>query len=284
MKYKFLLLTIFFPFRLSVSLPFKMAGSYFLAVGVAIIMLSGCAGTRQITNNDTMDLYLLVGQSNMAGRGTPDAASKEVNPQILMLEKAGNWVPATDPMHFDKPEAIGVGPGLSFAQEMLKQNPKRKIGLIPCAVGGSPIKVWEKGVYYDATKVYPYDDAIRRAKLAQQSGTLKGIIWHQGESDSSPEGAKIYLQKLTAVISNFRTDLGAPNVPFVAGELGYYRDNYKLINTELKKLPQLVPNTAVATAEDLVHKGDNTHFDTPSTRILGKRLAAAFIRLQKSGK
>nr|WP_121273230.1 sialate O-acetylesterase [Pedobacter schmidteae] len=224
-------------------------------------------------------LYLLVGQSNMAGRGLVDSLSKQVNPQILMLNKSGEWVPATDPLHFDRPPIVGVGPGLNFATQMLGKNKKIKIGLIPCAVGGSPIKAWKAGEEF--LKDHPYDDALKRAKIAMQYGVIKGIIWHQGESDSNVEKSKLYLGLLKNLIADLRKDLGAADLPFVAGELGYYKENYKLINHVLKDLPAEVPYTGVATAEGLVHKGDGTHLDTPSARELGKRFAQAMLKIQK---
>ncbi|WP_164891001.1 sialate O-acetylesterase [Botryobacter ruber] len=224
-------------------------------------------------------VYLLIGQSNMAGRGQLDAVSKEVHPQVLMLDQGNNWVPATDPVHYDKPAAAGVGPGISFAREMLGNDKKTKIGLIPCALGGSPIKVWEPGAVY-LKEFHPYDDAIRRARLAMQQGVLKGIIWHQGESDNDSARATVYLDKLTTLINRLRTDLQQPDLPFVAGEIGYF-NKVNHINAIIHQLPQRVPTTAVVSARDLTDKGDRLHFDAPSARELGKRYAAAIQELQR---
>ncbi len=137
------------------------------------------------------------------------------------------------------------------------------IGLIPCAVGGSGIDYWKEGAYYPATKTNPYDDAIVRAKKAMQKGTLRGIIWHQGEADGNPEGCLVYEKKLKAVITTFRTDLGMPNLPFVAGQLPgfqiYKQDStghpavntYKIkINEAVADLKKTVPNYGFVTAED----------------------------------
>jgi hypothetical protein len=215
----------------------------------------------------------------MAGRGVPDAESKQQNPQILMLDSNNRWVPATDPVHFDKPAIIGVGPAISFAKEMLGNNKKIKIGLIPCAVGGSPISVWEPGVFY-APNFHPYDDAMKRVALAMQQGVLKGILWHQGESDNDSVHAPLYLEKLKALINRLRNELHQPDVPFVAGEIGYFiKDDF--INKVIHQLPQQVPNTAVVSAKDLTDKGDHLHFDTPSARELGKRYANAMKNLQE---
>ena len=122
----------------------------------------------------------------MAGCGRIDSLSKIENPDILMFTKIMKWVHAVDPVHFDKPVA-GVGPGIAFAQNMLieNKNKKVKIGLIPCAVGGTSVNVWQRGGYDKVTKTYPYDDAIKRVMTAAKDGIVKGIIWHQGESDNS---------------------------------------------------------------------------------------------------
>lgn len=226
------------------------------------------------------ELYILAGQSNMAGRGyITDAYKTAGNEKIFMLTKDGKWVQAKHPVHFDKPTAA-VGPGLAFGIEMLKAKPNVKIGLIPTAVGGSPIESWLPGALDAATQTHPYDDAVERIKLAMQSGAIKGIIWHQGESNSNrPQQVKAYLEQLKELIGRFRKLVGNDNLPFVAGELGRYRP-FGNINDEINKLPATVPFTAVATTENLVHRGDTLHFDSPSADELGKRYAAKMLMLQ----
>ncbi len=88
----------------------------FYTICLLIISMMSQAQEKSDTN---FHLYLLIGQSNMAGRGVVDAESKQQDPQILMLDSNNRWLPATDPVHFDKPEIAGVGPALSFAKEML---------------------------------------------------------------------------------------------------------------------------------------------------------------------
>lgn len=226
-----------------------------------------------------LELYLLIGQSNMAGRGPVDAASKQVNPRILMLDSTNHWVPATDPVHFDKPKAVGVGPGISFAQAMLSEaKSQQAIGLIPCALGGSPLKVWQPGAVY-LKKFHPYEDALSRARLAMQQGTLKGILWHQGESDNDSLHAATYVARLTVLINRLRTDLQLSALPFVAGEIGYF-NKADYLNKVIGQLPQQVPATAVVSASGLTDKGDKLHFDTASARELGRRYAQAMQQLQ----
>jgi len=231
------------------------------------------------------DLYILIGQSNMAGRGviTPEIAD-ETNDHVFMFTKDKQWLIAKHPLHFDKPASVGVGPGLSFGIAIAKAYPGHNIGLIPCAVGGTAIEYWLPGAYDPATKTHPYDDAVERITAAMKFGTIKGVIWHQGESNSSPEKIKGYLDKLADLIKRVRTVTHNPNLPFVVGELGRYRPVYASINTILPQLLPMVPNTALATSENLVHKGDTTHFDGSSAQELGRRYATQMLKLQSATK
>jgi hypothetical protein len=248
-----------------------------------IAVLLTCLGHAFAQNRPDPDfeLYILIGQSNMAGRGviTPEF-EKETHPMVFMLAKDNTWVPAKHPLHFDKPKAAGVGPGLAFGIDMAAANTNVKIGLIPCAVGGTPIEHWKPGAADEATQTHPYDDALLRIKAAMKSGVVKGVIWHQGEGNSSEQEAKLYLRQLKALVKRIRKEVGNPELPFVVGELGRYREKYALINTELARVPSLIPFSGLATSEDLVDKGDGTHFDGPSATLLGHRFAKKMLELQ----
>ncbi|WP_372796140.1 sialate O-acetylesterase [Pontiella sp.] len=233
--------------------------------------------------NKPMDLYLLIGQSNMAGRGEVEKQDLKAHPQVFTLNKANEWVPAVDPIHFDKAIA-GVGPGRAFGIAMAEQDPKVKIGLIPCAVGGTSITYWVPGAEHSKTKTHPYDDMLVRLKVAQQSGTLKGIIWHQGEADNKRRSK--YMERLTELIERLRTEAGDPELPFVAGLLEMDdRDGKepRAINAVIAKLPDVVAHTAVASSEGLVTK-DGTHFESASAREMGRRFAEKMIELQAAKK
>ena len=244
-----------------------------ISAWLLFFVLTGSAQSSGKPDPD-FHVYLLAGQSNMAGRAPLDSLSKEIDPRVFMLDKNNNWVPATDPVHFDKPGVAGVGPAISFAKAMIAGNKNIKIGLVPCAWGGSPIRVWEPDSVY-LTVAHPYDDAIARVKIAMQQGVLKGILWHQGESDNNPTAAAVYMDKLKILISRFRNDLHIPNLPFVAGEVGYFNKGVPIINNVINQLPQQVNNAAVVSAAGLTDKGDKTHFDTASARELGRRYARA---------
>ncbi|VGO11764.1 Carbohydrate acetyl esterase/feruloyl esterase [Pontiella desulfatans] len=228
----------------------------------------------------TMDLYLLIGQSNMAGRGKVEEQDRKPHPQVFTLNKEKAWVPAVDPIHFDKSIA-GVGPGRAFGIAMAEHDPEARIGLVPCAVGGTSITAWVPGVEHAKSKKHLYDDMLARLKVAQESGTVKGILWHQGESDGKRTSQ--YMERLAALIAALREELGNPGLPFVAGLVEMDdRDGKepRAINGILLKLPEVVPNTAVASSEGLTTQ-DGTHFDSASQRELGKRFAEKMIELQE---
>lgn len=249
------------------------------------VTVFAAAEDAPLPSKDKFHLFLLVGQSNMAGRGVVEAQDTAVNPRVLMLSKEGKWVPAVDPMHFDKPSA-GVGLGKTFGQIIAEANPGVTIGLIPCAVGGSPIETWKPGVFYPATKSHPWDDMVKRVELALPAGTLKGILWHQGESDSTVELAPGYAAKQSDLVKRLRELVKAPEVPFIAGQMGVFdgvpwTPEKKVVDQAQRDLPKEVPHTAFVTAEGLNHKGDKVHFDAAAYRELGKRYAAAFLKMTK---
>jgi len=227
--------------------------------------------------DSSFHIFLLIGQSNMAGRAPLDSLSNVTSPDILMLNKNNQWVPAKDPLHFDKPRIAAVGPGLSFARKMLANAPKGiKIGLIPCAWGGSPIRVWQPDSIY--LNHHPFDEAIQRTKVAMQKGVLTGILWHQGEADNNSVKAAAYMKQLQTLVSRLRAEFDNQKLPFVAGEVGYFK-NKNFINPVLDSITAVIPYTGIASAKGLKDKGDKTHFNTASARELGKRYAEIMLQL-----
>lgn len=252
---------------------------------VPLIVLLTCLGLRLAPAEGpdaNFHLYLLIGQSNMAGRGKLDEDSRKVHPRVVMLTKDLRWVPATEPLHFDKPGIAGVGPGLTFGQHMAEANPQVRIGLVPSAVGGTSIKAWVPAVEDAVTKTHPYDDMLERIRAATRAGVLKGVLWHQGESDRGD--ARHYGQRLRDLIERLRRDLGAPDVPFLAGELTAFEPSRakatSSLNDAIRGLTGTVKHYDCVSAEGLQHGGDLTHYDAESARTLGRRFAEKMIGLQ----
>lgn len=220
-----------------------------------------------------LDLFLLIGQSNMAGRGVPEAEDQTPHPRVWTLTSANEWAPARDPLHFDKPKVAGVGPGLSFGKALADRNADVHIGLIPCAVGGTSIDQWKKGgQIYQAT--------MKRASIAMVHGRLKAILWHQGEAEDDAALIAAYPAKLAQLIADLRQDLGAPELPVIVAELGAFRSNAVPFNKMIAQVPRDISKTACVTAADLA--GHAGHFVAASQRQLGRRYATAYIELTEN--
>jgi len=239
-----------------------------------------------------LDLWLLCGQSNMKGRGFMPEDPKN-DPRIVMMHKMDDqWYLARHPLHltgdaktFQGNDNAGVGPGLAFAEVLAEQDKTAAIGLVPCAVGGSTIKLWLKGAKL-------YEDALRRAKLALQTTTpvkarLRGILWLQGEANANAGELPMHTERLRIMIEAFRTDLEQPDLPFIACTIGEMQpeprlSDLKSMNDIQLALPKTVPHTACVDARDLkTHIGDSVHFDTAAQNEIGKRFAAKLAEMQK---
>ena len=160
--------------------------------------------------------YLLIGQSNMAGRGTIGDVPPIQNKNCLML-RCGRWQKMSEPINpdrsiFEGSPRSGICLGASFADEVAKATGGR-VGLIPCADGGTKLSQWMPGEVL-------YDHAVMMTKLAMRTSRLCGILWHQGESDClHGEQVRTYPERFIEMITSMRRDLGVGDIPVVIGEL-----------------------------------------------------------------
>ena len=223
-----------------------------------------------------MKSVLLIGQSNMAGRGYSHEVTPIYNENIFMLRN-GRWQMMTEPIHFDRSVA-GVGPAASFAQAWCNANKNEQIGLIPCAEGGSSIDEWSK----ESTL---FRHAVSEAKFAMENSELIAILWHQGESDGRSKKYKNYYHKLNILVNSFRKELGDLEVPFIVGGLGNYLGKsgfgrscveYDLINQELLKYVENNRNCYFVTGEKLYPNPDGIHINAESQRRFGIRYFKAY--------
>jgi hypothetical protein len=232
-----------------------------------------------------MQLFLLAGQSNMAGRGEVADQDRTPHERVWMFNRDNRWTPAVEPMHFDKPIAA-VGPGRAFGTAVAEANPAAHVGLIPTAVGGSPITSWEPGVLYRETGAHPWDDAIRRVRAALPQGELRGILWHQGESDGTDAAAPLYEARLRSLIARFRAEFGNPTLPFIIGQLGRFEGKpwtagYQQVDAAHQRVAADTPNVVFVSSDGLMDKGDQLHFSADAARELGRRYAEAYLGLTK---
>ncbi len=224
-----------------------------------------------------MDIFLLMGQSNMAGRGLLEDV-EPIRHERIRVYQDGRWALAEEPLHHDRPTA-GIGLAMSFARTVLDANPGTDIGLVPRAVGSTPLERWMPGADL-------YEGAMAAAREVARDGTIKAVLWHQGEHDSKSEAdASSYVQRFSVMVATLRDQLDTPSLPVIVGELGSYLSerpdfaHYRIVNAELRKVPDAVPCSAFINAEGLTDKGDSLHYDARSLRIFGERYAAEYLRL-----
>lgn len=224
--------------------------------------------------------FLMLGQSNMAGRGFIDEVPPIYNERIQMLRN-GQWQMMTEPINYDR-SVSGVSLAGSFADAWCRENQEDTIGLIPCAEGGSSLDDW-------AIDKVLFKHAISEAKFAMQTSELVGILWHQGESDSFNGNYKVYYEKLLVIIETLRKELNTPDIPLIIGGLpdflgkeGFGKNctEYALVNKELEKFAFEQDNCYFVTAVGLTSNPDGIHIDAVSQRKFGLRYFEAFSKKQ----
>ena len=234
-----------------------------------------------INASSTFHVFLLLGQSNMAGYPKAQQADRAEDPRIRVLgfddcaatgRRTDVWDVAAPPLHECWND--GLGPGDYFAKTLLARIPEGdSIGLVPSAISGERIEAFLK---VGGTR---YDRLIARARLAQQAGgVIEGILFHQGESNN---GDPSWPGKVNTLITDLRADLGIGAVPFLAGELLYVggaAGHNRLVN----QLPGMLSNAYVISADGLaLDPADtewNLHFDHDSQVEFGKRYAQTMLQ------
>lgn len=250
--------------------------------------------TVACSRQEEYDVYLMIGQSNMAGRGffEPTDTVTALN-GVYLLDSEGLPVPAVEPLNRYSTirkglPTQGVSLAHSFAEQMHMQS-GRKVLLVMNARGGTSIKSWLKGAPQSRygtgsddpqnwRKQIPsfYDEAVRRAREGMAYGKLKAIVWHQGESDSDPGKIDGYMSDLQKFVSDLRTDLGVgEDVPFIAGGILPTHQNAPAFNPMLEKIGDWIPNSYFISSEGLAGNPDNLHFNRESQIEFGRRYASS---------
>ncbi|BEQ16688.1 acetylxylan esterase [Desulfoferula mesophila] len=261
---------------------------------LAGLLLLGGVGCGSDWDESGALVFLLAGQSNMSGHGDlselPPGFPANAG-RIGNFSNADVWTRAVEPL--DDPAGQkdacsldlcpGVGPGLAFAQVLTGLMPQARVGLIPCARGGSTLAHWAPGSRPDSL----YGSSLRRARLAGAKARLAGVLFYQGESDAySRQAAETWPSRFAALVAAWRRDLGDPRLPVVFCQIGalapQWRADPAFRYWDLLKKRQAalrLPLVRMVTTDDLALKDDGIHLTTASQMILGRRLAQAMYEL-----
>ncbi len=245
-------------------------------------------------------IYLCLGQSNMEGQAVPEAVDNEyVDPRFQTLacvnftnpqRTMGQWYTAYPPI---VRQWTKIGMADYFGRTMVAALPSDvKVGVVDVAIGGVAIEgfmqeevasylenaeSWMKSTFAEYGND-PYQRLVDMAQIAQQSGVIKGILLHQGESNN---GQQAWLQKVKTVYERLLADLGlqAADVPLFAGETvnADVGGTCSLHNSIIAQLPEVIPTAHVIPSNGCPCASDNIHFTVSGYRTMGKRYAYAAL-------
>ena len=232
-------------------------------------------------NKENVWVFIMAGQSNMAGRGFVEPEDTISDKRIFSINKDGQIIIAKEPLHFYEPERTGLDCGLSFAKTLISKIPDSiSVLIIPTAVGGSSISQWLGDSVFRNVKLF--SNFLSKIEIAKQNGIIKGILWHQGESDANEKNIPLHKERLHLLFSKFRSAIGNNEIPVLLGELGSFSNNpadFNLINKAIHDYAAEDKNSRVISTRDLKDKGDHLHFDSEGQRTMGKRFANAYLSM-----
>jgi hypothetical protein len=269
--------------------PLTLAGLLMLAVGAS-------------AQDKNFYVFLCLGQSNMEGfPGIPDADKQDIDPRFQMLaavdfpelkREANHWYPAVPPLCR---ATTGLCPADYFGRTLLAHLPRQvRVGVVNVSVAGCKIELFDKAnyqAYADTAPTWmkpwiagyggnPYQRLVDLGRLAQQTGVIKGILLHQGESNT---GDKEWPMKVKAVYENLLKDLNlrAEDVPLLAGELvgADQQGECASMNTIIATLPQVIPTAHVVSSHGCAVRPDHLHFLPEGYQLLGRRYAEVMLPL-----
>lgn len=271
---------------------------FFSVFVLAGLLLTSLPASAQDAN---FYIYLCLGQSNMEGNAPYEAQDTVVNPRFQVLSAVdnqelgrvkGEWYPARAPLCRER---TGLTPADYFGRTMVENLPENvRVGVVHVAVGGCRIELFQKDKKDEYIKTAPdwmlntlkeydndpYGRLVEMAKIAQKDGVIKGILLHQGESNT---GEKEWPEKVKSVYESLLADLNlkAEDVPLLAGEVvnADHGGTCASMNPIIATLPQVIKNCAVISSKGLSCAADHLHFDAAGYRILGRRYAAAMLKM-----
>lgn len=268
-----------------------------LMISLIVLLL---LNTRAFSQDQNFYIFLCFGQSNMEGQGAIQVQDKTVDSRFQVLQalecsnlgrSKATWYTAVPPLCQCW---SGLSPADYFGRTMVENLPDSiKVGVINVAVGGCDIRLFDKDIYQDYDSTYseswftnkvkdyewnPYQYLIDLAQLAQQDGVIKGILLHQGETNTGDAQWPSYVKKIyTDILTDL--SLGADSVPLLAGEVLSAEGNCcSAMNTIINRLPDTIPTAYVISSSGCAGQ-DNAHFNSEGYRILGRRYGMKMLSL-----
>ena len=236
---------------------------------------------KSIPAKENVWIFVLAGQSNMAGRGLIQPSDTIPNNRILTINATNELIVAKEPLHFYEPNLTGLDCGMSFANRLLQGvGNEISILLIPAAVGGSSSHQWLGDSIHRDVKLMT--NFRQRVSSAAKFGTIKGILWHQGESDTNDKSIPGYEERLAKIYQEFRRICEDPTLLILIGNLGSYSENqhrWNAVNAAIEKYASSDKNAFVIETFDLKSKADKIHFDAEGQRTMGIRMAETFLNI-----
>ncbi|NND05198.1 MAG: sialate O-acetylesterase [Saprospiraceae bacterium] len=233
----------------------------------------------QVPTKENVWIFILAGQSNMAGRGLVAPEDTLSHLRILALDKLDQLIYAKEPLHHYEPKLQGLDCGMAFARKLVRNSPDSiSILMVPTAVGGSSVEQWLNDDVHRGVKLL--SNFRSKARSVADLGVIKAILWHQGESNAHPDKLPTYGVKLDSLIGIFREAVGNDTLPILLGELPAFPKNYdnrQAVNGIIHGYVQMDDWAEIIYTQDLKHKGDSTHFDAAGQRKMGERFADVYL-------
>jgi hypothetical protein len=259
------------------------------ACALSAAFLAGCS--HWPGPNDRPEIFVLMGQSNMSGRGVlAEAPADDQAPdaRIMLYGNDGVWKPAMEPVdsaagQVDQVSAdliAAVGPALGFAKSLVERSPGRRLILVPCAKGGSSLDQWAPS----QARTTLYGSCLARVREAAPAGRLAGLLWYQGETDAEDPGhAAAWAGKFTRVVQSFRADIGSADLrvmvvgladPPLTGSFAGRYPGWTTVQAAQRSLA--LPNHVHVSAAGLAKNSDGLHLSTAGQLALARRMAEAW--------
>ncbi|WP_109301241.1 sialate O-acetylesterase [Aquimarina sp. AU474] len=253
-----------------------------------------------LAQDSNFHIYLCFGQSNMEGQGKIEEQDKIVDNRFQVMQSLdcstpkrtkGKWYTAIPPLCQCE---SGLSPTDYFGRTMVKHLPDSiKVGVINVAIGGCDIRLFDKDQYHNYDRTHkerwftskianyngnPYLHLINLAKLAQKDGVIKGILLHQGETNT---GDSLWPKYVNKIYNDMLVELSlnSNDVPLLAGEVFSGNNNCcSEMNEIINKLPEVITTAHIISSQGCPGM-DNAHFNSEGYRTLGIRYATQMLSL-----